>query len=313
MKKNVMRAINGIKFELIKMILFFKKFKVKESVLIFSEPRSGSTWLLELLNNTTDSIINFEPLHHNNGVVPKDFNWGNRVFLEKNDQRNIYIEFMKDVLELKYYSKWTIERNYDFLKIIKSKFVLTKFVQGNLLLPWITNRINFKYKPIHLLRHPVAVALSQVKMFESRNMLGAPTSIKNRIFQNHRDYLKGLATPLERQVATWCITNGYILKSKGVNSKWLTIYYEDIIMQTNEELHKVLRSYNLDYNFKLNLTEIRKPSTTTFKNGLKKEPTLQIEKFLREIDNQELIKIQKILDYFEITCYSAFSANPIKD
>ena len=51
------------------------KFKAEEGIVIFSEARGGSTWLMEILNNIPNTVVDWEPLHVNNGVVPVDFRW----------------------------------------------------------------------------------------------------------------------------------------------------------------------------------------------------------------------------------------------
>ena len=43
---------------LIKLILKTKNFKSSDSIIIFSEERGGSTWLMEMLSDTLDICIN---------------------------------------------------------------------------------------------------------------------------------------------------------------------------------------------------------------------------------------------------------------
>ena len=72
-----------IKFFFFKIILSSKNFNVENSIIIFSEARGGSTWLMEILSTIPKTAINWEPLHVKNGVVPKKLNWGWRPYIHK--------------------------------------------------------------------------------------------------------------------------------------------------------------------------------------------------------------------------------------
>lgn len=284
--------------------------------MIFSEPRGGSTWLMELLNYIPKSVTNWEPLHKIKGVIPKSYYWGNRVFIPQNVDNENYLNTMKNILTLKMFSKWTLSKN-SFNDINKGKIVITKFIQGNMLLPWITNHINFNYKPIYLLRHPISTSLSQIKAFgndnQSMKKFEIPDGINNQRFEKHLEYINSLETHLQRQVCLWCINNEYVLNFKDHELKWLILYYENLVLKPEKEIKLILKEYKLEYLFEfLNLDKLRDASATNFDLDLKNDPIQQIEKFRNEIEDMELKNIQDILDYFGIKCYSAFSAYPIE-
>ena len=77
-----MRLLRKIKQQLIilldipNQILIFliwksKRFQLQESIIICSETRGGSTWLISILSNIPNTCINWEPLHEKRGVSPK--------------------------------------------------------------------------------------------------------------------------------------------------------------------------------------------------------------------------------------------------
>ena len=313
MKNLNIRFKRRVKFESIQFILRFKSFKTSESIIIFSEPRGGSTWLMELLAKIPNTVINFEPLHVLRGVVPNRFKWGENVFIEEENENDEYLELMSDILRLKEYSWWTIGKN-STSEVFKGKKVITKFIQGNMLLPWITNKINLKYKPIYLLRHPISCSLSRLKIWDKGQPLAKyqpHKSLNNEGFFEHELYINSLDSKLQRNVALWCINNKYIIEHPRHNIDWIVMYYEDLVLQPLEQMEYLVKRNKMKFNFKdLAFAKIREPSKTTLGTELKSDPKVQIEKFLTEVDKEELIKIQKILDYFSIKNYTAFDAIP---
>src|SRR4051812_49421745 len=177
------RQRDGIIVSIFKKIIKIKNFQAEQGIIICSEPRGGSTWLMEIFAKLPGSIINWEPLHAENGVVPKEFRWGRMPNIPDNDNTEEYIQLMDDILSMRKISPWTISF-CSFQKLLKSKQIITKFVRANRLIPWMTNHFNFRYKPIYLLRHPIPVCISQIKNFQPEARLQpfqAPDCINNDV------------------------------------------------------------------------------------------------------------------------------------
>lgn len=270
---------------------------------------------MEILSSIPNSVTNWEPLHRVKGVIPKSINWGFRVFIPPKDNNENYLKLITKILTLKTVSNWTLSKN-SFSDIKNSKFVITKFIQGNMLLPWITEQLDFNYKPIYLLRHPISTSLSQIKAFGNDEIplkkFDLPDSINNDRFEEHLEYVNSLKTHLQRQVCLWCINNKYVLDFNKNNKKWMVVYYENLVSNPEKEILLILETYGLkeliDY---FDFNNFGVPSKTDFKKDFINDPKQQIEKFINRIEQSELLNIQNILDYFDITCYSAFSAYPI--
>src|SRR5690242_1804363 len=70
------RQRDGIIISIFKKIIKIKNFQAEQGIILCSEPRGGSTWLMEIFTKIRGTLINWEPLHVENGVVPKEFRWG---------------------------------------------------------------------------------------------------------------------------------------------------------------------------------------------------------------------------------------------
>jgi len=294
-----------------------KDFDISESVIICGEPRSGSTWLMELLKNIPGMVTNWEPLHPGFGVVPHEFRWGDRPYLPENETSPEFVQLMTDILTLKTFSEWTL-RYTTLNDYIQGRRVLTKFVRANLLLPWLTNYFIFKHKPIFIIRHPIAVTLSQFNSFKSQKRLASrpriPDCINNERFITHFDYLKGLETKLERNIALWCLNNMMTINHPAAGDKWQVVHYEHLLMDPLSELTRLLGHLQIDADagiFKPH--DLRKESAMVSKISFQNDPAMQLEKWKVILTDSELLKIQKVFNFFGLKLYSAFEALPVGD
>ena len=84
---------------LIYLVWKYKRFNLKESIVIFSEARGGSTWLMEILSSLPNSSINWEPLHVAKGVAPKKYKFGSRPFIPHNEENTLYSKLFKEIFD----------------------------------------------------------------------------------------------------------------------------------------------------------------------------------------------------------------------
>lgn len=306
-----------IRYKLILIFLYLKKFRPEDSIIIFSEARGGSTWLMEILNKIPRTCINWEPLHKEKGVVSKELNWGLRPYIPKGDQNEVYHNLIKRILSFKICSKWSTI----YLKIkdlIKYKIVITKFVRANLLLPYIMNNFKFHNKPILLIRHPIDVCISQIKAFDDdkNNTLEIPHSINNNRFIEHKDFIQTLETQLEYKIANWCLNNCLLLQDIETLNKVTIVFYSDLIMKPREETLRILKTLNCvnETNTRKILESInfRKPSKTDFKNNLISDPEKQLNKNFEKLNNSEKDSIQNIFKNFKFKLFDAYQPFPKK-
>ncbi|GGG53106.1 hypothetical protein GCM10010976_25210 [Bizionia arctica] len=139
-----------------------------------------------------------------------------------------------------------------------------------------------------------------------------PDCINNQRFLKHQNYLNNLKTKLEVEIAVWCINNVNILNHKN-NNKWMVVFYEDLVLDPEKTFKAVLKGLNINLLSELlKKIEFRKASASNFDNQLKSKPQEQLESVFKNFNNDELLNIQAIFDYFELKVYSAFNSYPIK-
>jgi hypothetical protein len=133
-----------------------KRFKPEDQILIFSDPRGGSTWLAEMINTIPNSAILWEPLHLKYMTDFKKLGFSWRQFIPEKEEWNEAKKAFDKVLSGKVLNEWTLLKT-DIETYKEADKLIVKICRGNALLPWIVNQYNFKYKPIYLIRNPFAV------------------------------------------------------------------------------------------------------------------------------------------------------------
>ncbi|MBS3737487.1 MAG: sulfotransferase domain-containing protein [Psychroflexus sp.] len=275
--------------------------------IIFSEARSGSTWLAEILRQGLDATLIWEPLHIKRGAVSSKFGY-----------RPYWSNQLKDkllkVFKGKFLNTWLISKEDKLLPFLKaSKPLLVKFIRANKLIPEIFDDLTFKNKPIILLRHPASVFLSQVKRFKkSRENLWWNEKRKRFIlkdprFLKHKKFITKFKDPFYIDFAIFCMNN-YHIYNNYKDDRMIPIFYEKMILSPENELAEALKEWNIKYD-KINHL-IKKPSSEVAKEGLKKKSKDQIAKWKFKLTKEEAEIFQSILDYFSIKVYDMKNGIP---
>ena len=311
LKKQTRLFVNRNKIYLFKIVLPGRGFKTEDSIIISSETRSGSTWLMNLIYAVPDLVINWEPLHEIKGVVPDKLKWGERPYIPEESDDLQTKQLVDNILSFKLVTKNSV-RYCRINSAFKVKKVLTKMVRSNLLLPYIVHNFNLKHKPILLLRHPIAVAKSQLKNIPENQKGEAiyeiPDTLNNDRYKENYEYLNSLKTQLERQVALWCIHSMEIINHKWSGKKWTVVYYEEILLDPITELQRISKEIDLDIPIDESL--FKKPSQSDFFHDYQDDKKKQLSKWMDGLSQKELQSIQKIFDHYNLKNYTADQIMP---
>ncbi|MEO1626841.1 MAG: sulfotransferase [Bacteroidota bacterium] len=296
-------------------ILRRKSFRLEEAVLIISSPRGGSTWLGEIINHLPGSLINWEPFHPKFGVLPTDFNWGDAAYLPEALAGEREQKVVEDILNYRRASSFSLSFA-SWKGVLSSRWVITKSVRTTCLLPWIVRHIPLKRKPIYLLRHPIPTALSHLKAFGPAQAAGedyqVPDMIHNDRFREQAEFMNGLASPLERQVAIWCLNNLPSIRHAEHGRKWIVQYYEDLVLEPEQQSRQLLEELGFSVSDEqLSRIKFRKASQTDMKQDLLADARQQLEKWQHQLSDEQVDKLQKVFDHFDLKLYSAHEPLPL--
>ena len=279
--------------------------------MITCEPRSGSTWLMELLGSHPEILLNWEPLHKRHGVTTQYSQVGWRPMIRTYPGPEI-VRLFHHILTFRVSTQWS-RKFIGLAGILKARYVLTKFVRANGALLWMIDQFQLKYQPVYLVRHPVSVATSQLRQFGELSI----EDVSRDAFGAEQDdalaaLIHTLDSNLQFRVLLWCVMNAPLLqRARSANCPFLTIFYEDLLMTPLDEINKIRQAWGILSDF--GEIDFALPSRSDFKQEyLSGTPDLQLNKHLEALDGKDARQIQKILDFFDIREYHVHSAYPQK-
>ena len=279
----------------------FVSFPIENNKLIFSDPRGGSTWLAELIHESPKTALVWEPLAlQKNSVFKKlDFDYRQHIPADA-----IWPEAKKQfdlIFSGKSLDFHTSRRN-TFADYLRAKQLIIKVCRGSALLPWIVSNYDFKYQPVYMLRHPFAVAASQMQQggwdyeFTKFEIASSPF---NEIYKEHEEFLNSLTLKEEALVATWCISNKVSIDSIN-RDKYTTIFYEELLLKPAKILDKIYSSWGEEVPDSI-YKKINIPSATTA-TKLKSRHE-QLKKWQSYFTFNQILSLKKVLEYFNISAY----------
>lgn len=170
------KLTNRAKMAIMKLLLR-RQHDLSNTIVLTGLPRSGTTWLGEILNTLPNSAMLFEPLHLR--FVPEaaaaGFTWNNLI--HPDEDKPEAVTFMRNVLSGRVLNVWTA-RDLKISNCLNTEFFIVKFVRAENLLSWMAANFPIR-KPLFLIRHPCAVVSSQLKRhlhddLDKNNLLGEP-------------------------------------------------------------------------------------------------------------------------------------------
>lgn len=304
MNQNFVNRVNGsIQKRMAIALTKLKGYNALDNHYIFADPRGGSTWLMEIIQTITNDPVIWEPLHlglHKNPFKDINFGWRQHIPEEENwiEAKELFDElFSGNILNE------SILHHSSFSQILISKSLLFKICRGSALLPWLAKNYSFTYKPIFLIRHPFAIVSSQLKHgawdypFTSYTI---PNTAHNDIYLKHKDFLKTLTTKEEELTAEWCLANQETLSHPNNNINWITINYEDFVLNPKKSINRILRSWEMNYD--LSTINFDKDSKTTRESS----PDSSIERmsnWQKQFNKKQIDEMGRVLDYFKVETY----------
>lgn len=192
--------------------------------------------------------------------------------------------------------------------------MVVKLVNTNLIAPWFVATFKLRYRPIYIIRHPLAIIASREK-YHIKNDVVIDERVEkfnwNRIkskkhpYWEYKHILDETHTKFERYLAEWCIRNKEFVKGK-YSEQVLCIYYEEMILNPKDSWKVIMEEYNL-HEYRINY---KRRSGTTALNEKSYTAQEQLNKWQRFFSNKKLERLQGIINKFDISTYSAFYPLP---
>ncbi len=283
------------------------KYSYDDNVIVMGCPRGGTTWLLSLLTALPGTSSIYEPL----GLyVPevKKLGISRWQYIPENAEWDEVRTYFHHLLKGELLTPELV-LNRDLTSIHKTKLWITKFIKGNMLLPWLVNTIPLN-KVVLVVRHPCAVVASQLKYRQAEQFVNDIFNfpLTNQKFTDlylkYRNQLSQVNTLEEKLAASWCLANLVPLKSDK-KFKWLTVYYEDLVLYGQDKISEIFSSLGLTMESSV-IEKLNEPSFATVADSPVLSGKDQLKKWQQQLSKKQIYMIEKTIESFDMDIYHNF-------
>lgn len=274
-----------------------------KALLLFASPRGGSTWLEEMLATIPRTATIWEPLDRvRNPEVGKLGFWARQHIPEDADwpeAEQMFMRLFSGQLLSPYLTSSTTPA-----MLASAERLVVKFVRGNLLLPWVTERFELP-KPVLLVRHPCAVVAS-MKAFgawDKNSFEQPPRHRYDGVVRQISDIIGPIHHFEEHLARVWCINNAWILGHPRNGLDWTTVTYEELVLNTEPTLRRIFSAWQMTVPREA-LEIARRPSRTTRGGNHLADPMAQLEQWRHSLSSVEQERILSIVSRCGVSLYS---------
>lgn len=291
----------------------------KKDILILSAPRSGSTWLME--------VIYSQPgIKYINGVLAKNLLDYHNLLPIRHRWRYCHLEPHEEPLLRDYFGderktrifgpKNLLGRDYNFYTDRR----VIKLIRANPLCEWFAN--NLDVHMVYLIRHPIAQSLSSIRRGHNHDI---EEFVNDETFVN--SYLNGelvnlvtdileTGSKLEKFVTSYCLDNLVPLRKLDEHPDWLVITYEELVLRPKEVIELLCEKLELEDKQAM-LSKITVPSKTTDSSTAatrlritKQDSGFLVNKWRQEVTEEQEKSAFHLLDRFGINPYERNGGMP---
>jgi len=291
----------------------------EKPIVIFATRRGGSTLLAEMIAcqsqvdyiNEPLNLWRYSPYFY---ALPHPVR-GRFISLKTEEERQVRAYFGSLLSgRVKAFNAWNPFRPTWSFRVHR---LVVKLLSANTLIDWLSRE--FDIEVVYLLRHPVAVASSCLRLHWGND---AEAYLQNLYFREEvlgserarfADGVLAKGTPLEKFVLEWCLENLYPL-SVYRERPWLVLTYEEIISRPREISELICSRLGLADAERMAHMVLRPSRTTCFsesKETITQEgPAALLGRWRKRVSQEDLKGVQQILDALGIRVYQALSPYP---
>jgi len=291
----------------------------EKPIVIFATRRGGSTLLMETIASQPGvdfvgeplNLWRYRPYFDRLPHPPR----GRFISLSQDEARQVR-SYFEDLLtgRIKAFNAWNpFNPTWSF----RVRRLVVKLLGANALIDWMSEE--FDIEVLYLLRHPVPVALS---CFGRNWGNDAEAYLQNPCFREQvlgpeqarfADEVLAGGAPLQKFVLEWCLENFYPLQVYK-ERPWLVLTYEEVISRPKQVSELICSRFGLPDPERMACVVSRPSRTTFFADAreaiVKQGPQAMLGRWLKRISQEELKRVQEILDALGIRAYQAFSPYP---
>jgi len=309
------------------------------AILVSGAPRSGTTWLYEILLTLLEYRDVFEPLNplwsprwrkicYSRFELCSILGTAFRPYLRIDEEDFKTWKYLDDIFNGKVFTVnapptlvTLISKGYsletrvkDLIKTSKSilGFPLVKVVRGNRLLPWIMRR--FKLRAAYMIiRHPCATIASQLRTGTGVPRLSVNELKKMLTYEVLRieelsksveivKKLEQISTMIEALAAIWAL-DYYVPLCYQRYGWWHTVVYEKLVLDAKKELKNIFEHIGERIPKEAFIALRRHSRTAWVRKEFVEDPKEVLSKWKKKLLKEDVERVLKVLSWFELNFY----------
>jgi len=294
-------------------VLIKKGVSIDKAILISGSPRSGTTFLMEIVGSLPYYKSVFEPFHIKLFPEFKKFNFFPKPYLPVYASHPGLYNYLCRCFKGQLVSKiphFKLNMQNLTKRIIYSG-IIAKFVRANRLVPWILKNFDIRAAFI-IIRHPCATILSQLQnriygYFTNYKLPSVKLIIKETlsvddIWQNPNIISKiiSISSRLEALALSWAV-DVYIPMIYRKNINYKIIFYEDLLQNYSRIIESIFNTLKDEIPYQV-YKKIHEPSLLVSRTFSKNINT-QLFKWRKYLKPSHINRILKVIDWFELNIY----------
>ena len=277
-------------------------YDLRNTIVLTGAPRSGTTWLGEILNTIPNSAIIFEPLHIRQVPEAKSAGFDWVTYLDPSNDYPQAFDFIHKVLSGSIITNWTSRElsGLTFIECLKINTLIVKFVRAHMILDWMVKHFNIR-RPILIIRHPCAVVASQIRR-EWKYRITQDTFKFEPIFKIYPhlwDNIKRLKTIEQFLAAKWCIDYYFPLSQ---TKNYELVAYERLITDGPIEIERIFTKLGVTIPVDA-FKRIKIPSITTY-DGNPWDSKNPLKRWYHFLDKRQINQILDVVKRFKMDFYT---------
>ncbi len=273
--------------------------QVPHSVVVAGAPRSGTTWLAELLAEACGAAMLFEPFHPE--CVPAarmaGYDWNTFVPLGADWPEGR--AYARKALAGRICTPWTLGFTSARSVLTRRRWVV-KCVRANMFLPWLAEQCGMR-AAVLLVRHPCAVIASHLRQgWVLKHPPICPEFFD--AYPHTRKLVQGLTGPEEYLAALWSMRHFVPLQHRG--KPWLhVVCYEHLVMQGADRFQQLMADLQFDRSAANNL-DMGRPSQMAKERSRTDQVARALGAWQHELSPDMVRRILNVVHEFGLALYN---------
>lgn len=280
---------------------------LSETVIVSGSPRSGTTWLDEMLGASLGRLKIEEPAHSKR--LPKwrsAFGYDARPFRDPDDADPVFADAMGRLLCGAHLGPGIVRRDRrTTLALWSRQAPVTKVVNLNLLLPWLTASLP-GLRVVQIVRNPLATVSSQMHFpgsyWESATSLSLPYQrfLATRPFGDvpvEYDHVE------ETLATTWACEHGWLADNRDRMPEVVWLRYEDLVRDPEAEVRRVCADLGVALPPHIPGEVFRRPSRSVRPGSATFEHRDAVGGYREKLSDEQIERATAVLERFGFPFY----------